>query len=325
MKPLSHMLACAMLTLFAAGCGGQAIAQAGGGTQGRIVAGNAPGGATDIVARLLAPGFSAALGHNFVVDNRPGASGNIAAEFVAKAPADGNTILLIFNSHTTIGPLFPKLPFDPIRDFAAVGLIAETPYMVVARPGLGVDNLRDLVARAKRTREPISAGSPGRGTPQHLLFERVNKVHDMQINTIHYKGSAPAQSDVLGGHIDLTLVSPSLGGPLVKAGKLLALAVTSEARLADFPNVQTVREAGVDALASTIWLGLLVPAKTPRATVTQLNRILNDTLKAPDTAARLKAIGMTPVGGTPEAQDRTMAEEQAVWTTLIRDLKITID
>lgn len=294
--------------------------------QARIVVGNQPGGATDIVARLLAPQFSAALGHNYVVENRSGASGNIAADFVAKAPADGNTILLVFNAHTTIGALFPKLPFDPIKDFSPIGLISESPYLVVARPNIGVNNLRELVARAKSTKDPISAGSPGQGTPQHLLYERMKKDNGIAVNTIHYKGSAPAQNDVMGGHVDITLVTPSLGGSLVKSGKVSLLAVTSDARLPDYPDVPTAAESGVDSLASSgVWLALLVPAKTPRATVMNLNKVLNDTLKSPDVLARLKAIGMTPVGGTPEAAEKRIKDEQSVWTSLIRESKITIE
>lgn len=295
-------------------------------SQGRIVVGNQPGGATDIVARLLAPIFSAALGHNYLVDNRTGASGNIAAGFVAKAPADGNTILLVFNSHSTIGPLFPKLPFDPINDFAAIGMIADSPYLLVARPNIGVDNLRDLVARTKTNTDGISAGSPGQGTPQHLLFERMKKDNGITISIIHYKGSSPAQSDVMGGHVDITLVTPSLGGPMVRAGKLSLLAVTSDSRLPDYPNVPTAAESGVDSLASSgVWLALLVPAKTPRATIMSLNKVLNDALRSPDVLARLKAIGMTPVGGTPEAAVKRLRDEQAVWSALIRDSKIALD
>jgi tripartite-type tricarboxylate transporter receptor subunit TctC len=297
-----------------------------GASQGRIVVGNQPGGATDIVARLLAPKFSAALGHTYVVDNRTGASGNIAADFVAKAPADGNTILLVFNSHTTIGPLFPKLPFDPVKDFAAIGLISDSPYLVVARPNIGVDNLRDLLTRAKNTKNPITAGTPGQGTPLHLLYERMKKENRIDMSIVHYKGSAPAQADVMGGHVDITMVSASLGGPLVKSGKLSLLAVTSDARLPDYPNVPTAVESGVNSLASSsVMLALLVPAKTPRATIMNLNKVLNGALKSPDVLARLKAIGMTPLGGTPEAAEKWLGDERAMWTALIRESKITID
>ena len=295
-------------------------------TQGRIVVGNQPGGATDIMARLLAPSFTAALGHSFVVENRTGASGNLASEYVAKAPPDDNTILLIFNAHTTTGPLYPKLPFDPIKDFSSIGMIAETPYLIVARPNIGVDNMRDLIARAKRTNTPLTAGSPGPGTPHHLLYERTKKLSDVPINAIHYKGSAPAQNDVMGGHVDFMISTPSLGAPLVKSGKLVLLGVTSDARLPDFPNTPTAREAGIEALVgANVWLALVVPAKTPRATVMNLNKVLNDALKSPETLARLQAIGMKPAPTTPEAMDKVLLQEQAVWGQLIRENKITAE
>lgn len=326
MKSNKRVVLASLIACLLAGTSGIALGQAASAAQPKIVVGNQPGGATDIVARLLTPGFSTALGRQFLVDNRTGASGNVAADHVAKSAPDGNTILLVFNAHTTVGPLSTSLPFDPIRDFASVGMICETPYLVVARPNIGVDNLRDLVARAKRNKDTLSAGSPGQGTPQHLLFEKMMKDHGVTINTIHYKGSAPSQNDVMGGHVDFMLSTPSLGAPAVKAGKLALLAVTSDARLADFPNTPTAREAGVESLASAnVWLALLVPAKTPRATVAQLNRVLNDTLKSADISGRLKAIGMAPAPGTPEAMDKVLREEQDVWAQLIRDAKIKVN
>lgn len=316
---ISGLLACALLALGS----GQASAQSG---ESKIVVGNLPGGATDIVARLLVPEFSKGTGRQFIVENRTGASGNIAAEYVARAPADGNTILLVFNSHTTIAALFPKLTFDPIKDFASVGLISQTPYLAVARPDIGVDTLRDLIARAKRDHKPITFGSPGPGTPQHLLAEKLKQVQGVDIETAHYRGSAPAQADVMGGHVDFTLVSPSLGAQFAKSGKVKLLAVTSDARLPEFPNVATAREQGLETLVgSGVWLALLVPAKTPAATVAHLNKVLNDALKSPDLQARLKSIGMEPLGGPPAALDKLMHDEQNTWSALIRDSRITLE
>jgi tripartite-type tricarboxylate transporter receptor subunit TctC len=294
--------------------------------QAKLVVGNQPGGATDTLARLLVPYLSSGAGRTYVVDNRAGASGNIAAEYVAKSVPDGHTILLTFNSHTTIGALFQKLAFDPVKDFAPVGLISETPYLLVARPNIGVSSFAELIAQAKTTRRPISAGTPGVGTPTHLLFENMKKLNGIDITSIHYKGSAPAQADVMGGHVDIALVTPSLGAPLVKSGKLKLLAVTAATRLPAFPGAQTAREAGVDSLTGEgVWLGLLVPAKTPAATVATLNRILNDALKTPELIARLQAIDMAPIGGTPERLNELMTKERGTWSALIREAKITLD
>ena len=316
---IARLAACALLACSA----GHVAAQT---TDGKIVVGNQPGGATDIVARLLLPEFSKASGRQFIVENRTGASGNIAAEHVARAPADGNTILLVFNSHTTISSLFPKLTFDPIKDFASVGLISQAPYLVVARPDIGVDDLRELIAQRKKSGKPITLGSPGQGTPQHLLAENLRKAQNVDIETVHYKGSAPAQTDVMGGHVDTSLVTASLGAGFVKTGKLKLLAVTSDARLPDFPNTPTSRELGIDTLNSSgVWLALLVPAKTPPATVARLNKTLNDALQSPEVLARLKTIGMIPMGGSPADLDKLMREEQATWSALIKESKITID
>jgi tripartite-type tricarboxylate transporter receptor subunit TctC len=293
---------------------------------GKIVVGNQPGGATDIVARLLAPEYAKALGRPFVVENRTGASGNIAAEYVAKAPADGNTILLVFNSHTTISSLFPKLSFDPIKDFASVGLISDSPYLIVARPGIGASTLRELVDKAKREGKPISIGSPGLGTPQHLLAQKLSQEQKVDVSVVHYKGSAPAQTDVMGGHVDITFVTNSLGAAFVKAGKLQLLGITSDQRSADFPATPTTREQGLDLFnGSGVWLALLVPAKTPAAKVDQLNQVLNKALQTPEVQAKLKAVGMTPMGGASAVQDKLMHDEQATWSALIKASKISLD
>jgi len=326
MHRLKESLVGAVLALVLAAAMPLAFAQDASRGSGKIIVGNAPGGGTDVVARIVASYLSSLLGINYVVENRPGASGNIAAEAVAKAAPDGNTLLAVFNSHSTIGPLFPNLPFDPVRDLASVGQISDTPYLLVARNNIGADNLRELVEQAKRSKRPVTAGTAGRGTPQHLLFEILGKTSGITVSAIHYKGTAPAQNDLLGGHLDVSLMTPSLGAQMVKAGKSKLLAVTSEARLVDFPNVPTVREQGFDSLAgSGVWIALLVPGKTPRPTVMRLNKALNDALKFPETIDKLKAVGMTPTGGPPEYLDKIIQTEQAAWTALIRELSITVE
>lgn len=289
----------------------------------RIVVGNQPGGATDIVARMIAPKLSAALGQTFIVENRAGASGNIAAEAVARAAPDGQTLLLAFNSHPTMAALFPRLPFDPIKDFASVGLISESPYLVVARADIGVDNLKALFEKSRQTRKPLNMGSPGAATPQHLLMERMKKDEGVDIQVVHFKGTAPALTDLVGGHIDLTLVTPSAAAAFVKSGKLKLLAVTSARRLPDFPNAPTAAELGVGSVASSgVWLALLAPAKTPRPVIERLNRALTEALHSPEAVQELSAVGMSSVGGTPEDLDKRLGDEQRIWTALIRELNI---
>ncbi len=318
-RTLAALAAALLLTLATP----TAIAQV---KEGRIVVGNQPGGATDIVARMMAPVFAAGMGMPYVVENKAGASGNIAADAVAKAAPDGGTILLVFNSHTTVGALFPKLSFDPIRDFASVGLVAEAPYMIAARPDIGVDDFRQLLDRARQTGKPVTMGSPGRATPQHLLMEKLRKEDGVPVEVAHYKGTAPAQTDVMGSHIDFTLVTPSASAAFVRSGKLKLLGVTADKRLPDFPQAPTAGELGVRAVAGTgVWIALLVPARTPKATVDRLNEILNDALRSPEISAKLATVGFTPRGGKPEDLDRLMRDEQRTWSVLIRENGITAD
>jgi len=313
------LLAACALAVGALPVGAQAQAK-----EGKIVVGNAPGGATDIVARVFAPRFGQALGIPFIVENKAGASGNIAADAVAKAAPDGNTILLIFNSHPTMAPLFPKLPFDPIKDFASVGLIAQTHYLVAAKPAMGSDNLKQVLDKARQAKKPLFMGSPGRATPQHLLMEKLRKEENVEVEVVHFKGTAPALTDIMGGHVDFTLVTSSAAAGFVKSGKMSLLAVTSNKRLPEFPDTPTAEELGIRSIAgSGVWLALVVPAKTPRPIVDRLNRILNESLDNPEVSARLASIGMARMGGKPEDLDKIMVDEQRVWTALIRDLKIT--
>jgi len=288
----------------------------------RIVLGSLPGASSDAVARLLAEGFGKALGRAFIVDNKPGASSNIAADHVAKANPDGNTLLLVYNAHPAVGALFPNLPYDPIKDFRSVGMVGTTPYVLVANPGVPGRHLADALTQARGARKPLSFGSPGMGTPQHLTMELLKKEAQVDFNMIHYKSSAPAQNDVIAGHVDLTLSTPSLAMAQVKAGKLKALAVTSAQRLPDLPDVPTVTESGVRGFVSVGWFALLLPATAPAAVVAKYNEALNAVLSASPVKERLLAQGITPAPGTPEVLDRQMQRDFATWSRLIRELGI---
>ena len=227
----------------------------------RIVLGSLPGASSDAVARMLAESFSKSLNRTFLIDNRPGASSNIAADFVAKSSPDGNTLLLIYNAHPAVGALFPNLPYDPIKDFRSIGMVGTTPYVLVANPNVAGKNLADLLTQARASKKTLSFASPGAGTPQHLTMERLKKEAGVDITMIHYKSSAPAQNDVMGGHVDMTLSTPALALPQVKAGKLKVLAVTSSQRLPALPDEPTIRESGVRALCRFEWALTSSPAR----------------------------------------------------------------
>lgn len=289
----------------------------------RIVLGSLPGASSDAVARLLAESFAKSQGRTFIVDNRPGASSNIAADHVAKSAPDGNTLLLIYNAHPAVGALFPNLPYDPIRDFRSIGMVGTTPYVLVANPGVPGRNLAEVLAQARANKRVLSFGSPGAGTPQHLTMERLKKEAGVDINMIHYKSSAPAQNDVIAGHVDLTLSTPSLSMPQVKAGKVKAVAVTSGERLPQLPEVQTVTEAGVQGFVSVGWFALLMPAATPPAVASRFNADLNKALSTSPVKEKLEAQGITPTPGAPAVLDKQMQDDFVRWSRIIKELGIT--
>ncbi|PNG52272.1 MULTISPECIES: tripartite tricarboxylate transporter substrate binding protein [unclassified Variovorax] len=299
-----------------------AASQDAAGRAARIVVGSAAGASSDAVARLLAERFTRTLGRTFIVDNKPGASGNIAAEVVAKSPPDGNNLLLIYNAHPAVGALFPHLPFDPIKDFRSVGLIGTTAYVLVATPGLPGRNLGEALAQARAAGTPLTFGSTGAGSPQHLTMERLKKEAGIDITMVHYKGGALASNDVIAGHVNMALATPSLAMPQLKAGRLKALAVTGDKRLPELPDVPTVNEAGFHGFVSLGWFALLLPAATPEAVVQRYNDALNKALGTSPVKERLEAQGITPTPGPPAVLDRQMQGDAQMWTRLIKELGI---
>lgn len=285
----------------------------------RIVVGYAPGGSLDTIARLMAAEMARGLGRPVIVDNRPGANGNIAAEQVARGPADGNTMLMTFNTHPLLGALYPHLPFDPVADFRAVGLVASTPYLLAANPKLPGANLAEALERARAAGRTLSYATVGPGSPQHLTAVRMQQAANLPITIVHYKGGAPAQNDVLAGHVDMMLVTVALGLPQVKAGRLKVLAVSTAQRLSAVPAAPTFIESGLKGQVSEGWFGFLLPAKTPAAIVTRYNHEINRSLAVAATRDSLKAIGTVPLGGSPERMESLMREEQKLWSKIIVD------
>ncbi|GAA4344131.1 tripartite tricarboxylate transporter substrate binding protein [Variovorax defluvii] len=301
------------------------FAQASGARVVRLVVGSAPGASSDSVARLLAESFTRTLGRSFIVENKPGASGNIAADLVAKSPPDGSHLLLVYNAHPAVGALFPHLPFDPIKDFRSVGMVGTTPYVLVAAPTLPGRDLAEVLAQAKGAGKPLSFGSTGAGSPQHLTMERLRKESGVDITMVHYKGGALAANDVIAGHVDMALATPSLAMPQIKAGRVKALAVTSDKRLPELPAVPTVTEAGIRDFVSVGWFALLLPAATPAPVVQSYNEALDKALTSAPFKERLEAQGITPTPGAPEVLDRQMRADAKIWSRLIKDLNITPD
>ncbi len=288
----------------------------------KFITGSAPGGGVDNVARILAESMGSLMGRTIIVESRPGASYNIAAEAVAKAPADGNTALVTFNVHPIAGALHPTLPFDPVKDFHAVGMIATTPYVIAANPKLPGSNLKEVLALAKTQGRTLNFASIGLGTPQHLMMERLKQQTGVDIRMVHYKNPSLGQTDVMAGHVDFIISTVAFCEALVKAGKLKALSVTSKERLAQFPDVPTVAEGGYSGFVTDGWYAMMLPAKTPAPVVKAYNDALNTALASQAVRQKFQGAGLTPTPGTPEVLAQTIREDAAVWKKIITDQNI---
>ena len=285
----------------------------------KFVTGSAPGGGTDILARLMATSMAPILGRTIVVENKPGASYNIAADAVAKAAPDGNTALVTFNVHPIAGALRTDLPVDPVKDFRAVGMIATTPYALAANPKLPGTNLKEVIALAKAQGRTLNFASIGLGTPQHLMMERLKQQTGLDIRMVHYKNPSLGQSDVVAGHVDFTISTIAFCEPLVKAGKMKVLAVTSNERLSQFPDAPTVKESGYQGFVTDGWYALLLPGKTPESVVSAYNEALNKVLGSPAVLEKFHAAGLTATPGKPEVLDAQIRDDFTVWKKIIAD------
>ena len=291
----------------------------------RFVVPYPPGGGTDVVARIVQPRLQALLGQNIVIDNRGGAGGSLGTENVAKAQPDGYTVLFTLSSHTINPAIFPKLPYDTIKDFEPVGLVASLPQLLAAAPNLQVRSVADLVAQAKAAPDKFSFASVGNGSPGHLAGELMVLRTGAKMAHIPYRGGGPAVTDVMGGQVPLIWVSIPAAAAQVKAGKLHALAVSTVKRSPAFPDVPTMQEAGVPDFEVDSWYAMLVPAKTPRAIIDKLNKALNTVLAEPAVRTQLLDQGADAVGGTPEALAKVIAAELPKWMKLAKDANIKAD
>jgi tripartite-type tricarboxylate transporter receptor subunit TctC len=285
-----------------------------------------PGGATDMVARLLGQQFSDGWGQQFVVDNRAGGGGIIGTEIAARAAPDGYTLLVGSSSGLVINPLLAsKLPYDPVKDFLPVSLLSVNPTLLVAHPAVPASSVKELVALAKSRPGKLNYASVGQGSPVHLTMEWFKQLTGTDIVHIPYKGSTPAVTDLVGGQVQLMFNSIPPVLPLVKAGKLKAIAVGTAQRSRTVPEVPTIAESGVPGFDSATWFGLFAPAGTPLPIVAKLSTQAAGILSQPDVAQRLAAQGSDPRGSTPEALAQYMREESARWSRVIKSAAIKVD
>ncbi len=279
-----------------------------------------PGGGTDVIARIVQGKLQAQLGQTIVIENRGGGGGSLGTDVVAKAPADGYTVLFTLSSHTINPAIFPKLPFDTERDFESVGIVASLPQILVTHPSFEANNVKELIALAKK--KPLQFASVGNGSPSHLAGELLNLRAGINITHVPYRGGGPAVTDVIGGQVPMLWVSIPAAAQFVKTGKLKALAVSTVKRSAAFPDVPTMQEAGVADFEVDSWYGMFVPAKTPKPVIDRLNQAMNAAIADPEVKEKLLAQGSEAVGGSPEVLTRTVKTELAKWAKLTKEANI---
>ena len=285
----------------------------------RFVVPFAPGGSTDTLARVLGQKLSESFGQQVVIDNRTGANGNIGMEIVAKAPPDGHTIVLGYIANVAIGPsLYDKLPFDPVRDYEPVTLLATSPNVLVAHPSVAATNLKELIALAKAKPGQLNYASASVGSVGHLTGELINQLAGVRMVHVAYKGSGQAVTDLLGGHIQLMFSGFSSTLPHIKSGKLRAIAQTGARRSSALPEVPTIAESGFPKFEATAWYGVHAPAKTPKAIVNRLNAEFVKALRTPDVKERLTSLGFEIAGSTPEEYGAYIKSEIKKWAKVVK-------
>jgi tripartite-type tricarboxylate transporter receptor subunit TctC len=277
------------------------------------------GGGTDALARPLALQLSARLGQTVVVDNRGGAGGSIGMEFVARAPADGYTLLLALTPQLAVnGALYEKIPYDPIKSFSPISLIAEAPYLLLVNPALPVTTTKELLALAKAENGKLTYASSGSGSGAHMAAELLISMTGIPMTHIPYKGGGPALSDVLAGHVKVLFAPAVSSMQHIQSGRLRALATTGDKRLASLPNVPTIAESAVPGYESTVWYAVLAPPNTPREIVNRINAELLQILKDPAFRSMMNTNGIEPLGSTPEALNSYINKEITKWSKVIK-------
>ncbi|OGA51443.1 MAG: LacI family transcriptional regulator [Betaproteobacteria bacterium RIFCSPLOWO2_12_FULL_62_13] len=323
---LAQGWAYALLVAAVAGAGmaGTASAQAYPARAVRVIVPFAPGGGTDNLVRIMAPKMSANLGQQVIVDNRPGAGSQIGTELVAKAAPDGYTILFVDTSFTSSPSLYPKLPYDPIRDFAPVSLLASAPVVLIVHPSVPVKTLKELMALAKARPGELNFATGGAGSATHLGVELFKSAAAINLVHIPYKGSGPAAAAVVGGEVAMMFAGPSSAKPHVVAGRLRAIAITGEKRNAALPEVPTFVESGLKGVDSGTYWGSLAPAATPKEIIQTLSATMAKVLQMSDVRKRLIELAFEPIGSTPEEHAASIRTEIAKWARVVKQAKIRL-
>ena len=284
------------------------------------------GGGVDVIARALTQKLTESTGQQFIVDNKPGAGGIIAADMVAKSAPDGYTLLFALDTVLTVTPhLYRNTPFDSIKDFAPISLVAESPLVVLTSPSANIGSLAELIKRAKANPGTMNFGSGGSGSSGHLAAELMNNMAGIKMTHVPYKGGPQVLTDLAGGQVQMTVLSLAASVTMVKAGKANLVAVTGANRLPGYPEVPTVSEAGLPGYQAGFWVGLLAPAGTPRPVVNKLRDEVQKVLNNPELRQQFQNNGVTPVGNTPEQFATVIDSDKKKWGEVIRLKDIKAD
>ncbi len=289
----------------------------------RLIVPFTPGGVTDTSGRLIADQLSRRIGQQIIVENKPGASGNIGSTMVANSEPDGYTLALGFDGTMVINPhIFSNIPFDTIKDFAPIGKIGDTVLILVAYPKFEAQTLKEIIALSMQPGKTVNFGSSGIASPQHIAVELLNQQTGSKLVHVPYKGGGQAMIDVQAGVIPLVYTAVAGAYPYIKSGRLNAVAVSSKERAPSLPDVPTFMESGVPNFVASGWVGIFAPAKTPRPVVDYLNKELNAVLSTPEVKAKLETLGITATPGTPEQFSSEIASDLARYGKVIKEADI---
>src|SRR6267142_1892145 len=290
----------------------------------RIVIPLSPGGTTDVPGRIIAQKLSEALGQQFFVENRAGAGGTIGTDYVAKSRPDGYTLLLTASPFVIAPHVYKSMPYDTLADFAPVIRIASGPYVLVVHPSLGVNSVKELIVLARKEPGKIDFASSGNGGAQHLVTELFMYMTGIKLNHVPYKGSGPAQQDLMSGIIKVSFVGTPIAIPHMKSGRLKALGVSTAGRSPEMPEVPTIAEAGVPGYEAIVWIGMLAPAGTPREIVARLNGEIGKLIRTDDVKRLLAPTGMEPDPDTPAQFGAYLKADYDKWGKVVRDSGATV-
>ncbi|MGY8904082.1 MAG: Bug family tripartite tricarboxylate transporter substrate binding protein [Burkholderiales bacterium] len=285
----------------------------------------APGGFTDVVARILGQKLSLSMGQQFVIENKPGAGSTIGSDFVAKAAPDGYTLLMVSTTHVISPWIYKSMPYDPLKSFSVVSKLVDSPYVLLVNPKVAAKNVQELIALAKASPDTIHYASSGNGSAQHLMGGLFVSLTGAPLKHVPYRGSSGASTDLVSGVVETSFAGVPNALAQVPQGRLKAFAVTTAKRIPQLPDVPTMQEAGVSGYEASVWLAMLGPAGMPKEIVTRLNSEITKAMSSPETKKALYDAGVEPSSSTPEAMSEYMVKEMARWGKVVKDIGIKLE